>query len=289
MSSEMPAGVSRTALAVAGVRARERERADRWFDDQLAGVFVSTASGDSILEGVASLPGVTEVVAIRTRYFDDQVQAACATGIRQVVLFAAGLDSRAFRLDWPDNVQLFELDLPDLFALKEPVLASVGAVARCERRAVAVDLRGQWVDALTAAGFDPDTATVWMAEGLLPYLKQAEVDRLLATITELSAPGSRMAFDYTEQSGLDRLATYSTPGLRQVNAMLNPAEGDPADWLAAHGWQCSLYGLQGLGEHYGRPLSADADMMIFNANILVAASRAATSRSEQINPGSPAH
>jgi len=273
MSSEMPLGVSRTALGVAGVRALESERADRWFDDQLAGVFVSIAGSDLVLAAAVSLPGAPEAVAIRTRYFDDRMRAACAAGVRQVVIFAAGLDSRAFRLDWPDNVRLFELDLPDLFAFKEPVVASAGAVAKCRRRTVAVDLREQWADALTAAGFDPDVATMWMAEGLLQYLKQAEVDRLLATVTELSAPGSRMAFDYSEQSGLDRLATYAkTPELRQVNALISRSEGNPADWLAAHGWQRRLYGLQALGEQYGRPLPADADMALWNANILVAAS-----------------
>jgi methyltransferase (TIGR00027 family) len=191
-----------------------------------------------------------------------------------VVVFAAGLDSRAFRLDWPDNVRLFELDLPDLFAFKEPVVASAGAVARCRRGVIAVDLRGQWADALTIAGFDPGAATMWLAEGLLSYLEQAEVDRLLTTVTELSAPGSQMAFDYTEQSGLDQLATYTTMAeVRHVSALLNPVEVTPADWLANHGWQYGRYGLQALGEQYSRPLPAGTDLVFWNANILVAASR----------------
>jgi methyltransferase (TIGR00027 family) len=290
-SGEVPSGVSRTAVWTAGVRARESERPDRWFDDQLAGVFASTAGiGLTPEESVAVMPGVNEIMAIRTRFFDDQMRAACAAGIRQVVVFAAGLDSRAFRLDWPDNVQLYELDLPSLFAFKEPVLASVGAVARCGRGVVAVDLRGQWADALSAAGFDPGAATMWLAEGLLSYLKQADVDRLLATVTELSAPGSQMAFDYIEHAGLDRLATYTTSTeVRQVSALLNPDEVTPVGWLAAHGWQHSRYGLQALGQHYGRPLPADTDWVLWNANILVAASRAATPRPDHINLGLPSH
>jgi len=274
MSGELPSGAGRTAIWAAGVRARESERADRWFDDQLAGVFASAAGSDATLVPTALLPGANEIMAIRTRFFDEQMRSACAAGIRQVVVFAAGLDSRAFRLDWPDNVRLFELDLPDVFAFKEPVLASAGAVARCERGVVAVDLREPWADALTAAGFDPGTATIWVAEGLLPFLKQAEADQLLATVTELSAPDSQMAFDYAEQAGLDRLATYTTTAeLRQLNAMLNPAEGSPADWLATHGWQRSLCALQALGEHYGRPVPADADWAIWSMYFFVAASR----------------
>jgi methyltransferase (TIGR00027 family) len=280
MSGEIPSGVGRIAVWLAGVRARESERADRWFDDQLAGVFASAAKiGPTPEESEALIPGVDEIMAIRTRFHDDQVRAACAAGVRQVVLFAAGLDSRAFRLDWPDDVRLFELDLPDLFGFKEPVLASAGAVARCGRQVVAVDLRGEWADALTAAGFDPGTATVWLAEGLLYYLKQTEVERLLATATELSAPGSQMAFDYVEQTGLDQLATYTTSSeVRQVNALLNPAAVNPVDWLATHGWQHSGYRLQALGEHYGRPLPTDTDWAIWGACIFVAASRAATSQ-----------
>src|SRR6185369_11465374 len=139
----------------------------------------SAAGGGVAPQAAAAPPGTSEFLAIRARFFDDQARAACAAGIRQVVLLAAGLDCRAFRLDWPGGVWMFELDLPEMFAFKEPVLTSVGAVARCGRVVVAVDLRGQWVDTLTAAGFDPGTATGWFAEGLLPYLSATEGDRLL--------------------------------------------------------------------------------------------------------------
>jgi methyltransferase (TIGR00027 family) len=49
---------------------------------------------------------------IRTQFFDDYLLDATAHGIRQVVLLAAGLDTRAYRLSWPRGAHVYELDLP---------------------------------------------------------------------------------------------------------------------------------------------------------------------------------
>jgi methyltransferase (TIGR00027 family) len=275
MSGAEPSGVSRTAVLVAGLRAREGERADPWFDDQFAGAFLTAAGGGAARAAAALPPGTSEYMAIRTRFIDDHVRMVSAAGIRQVVLLAAGLDCRAFRLDWPEDMRLFELDLPDLFAFKEPVLASVEAVAQCRRDVVAVDLSGQWADALTAAGFDPGVAALWLAEGLLPYLDQAQSEHLLATATELSAPGSHMVFDYVEPLVLEQLKTTHTlpEDLRQVAALLKPAEGSPVDWLGTHGWQYNFFRMPALGEQYGRPWPADTDVVGMNATMLITASR----------------
>src|SRR5690349_21312242 len=156
-------GVGRTAVWVAGLRAAENARPDRLFDDPFAAGFVEafgTASGGA--PATVGVPaGASAFLAIRTRFYDDQARAAPASGARQVVLLAAGLDCRAFRLDWPDGTRVFELDLPDVFAFKEPVLASAGAAARCVRSVVPVDLREPWADPLVAAGFAPDATTCW--------------------------------------------------------------------------------------------------------------------------------
>jgi methyltransferase (TIGR00027 family) len=267
-------GVSRTAVWVAGLRADESARADRLFDDQFAGTFVSFAGGGVAPEPVAMPPGTSEFLAIRTRFYDDQAWAAVTAGISQVVLLAAGLDCRAFRLDWPDGVRLFELDLPEIFSFKEPVLASVGAVARCTRVVVAADLRGPWVDTLAAAGFDEGAATEWLAEGLLPYLQHEESDRLLAAVTGLSAPGSRLVVDYLEATAVERPAMRATTdAVRQMGAQLLPTVDSPAEGLAKRGWRAELFRVPALGVHYGRPLPADADMVASNATVLATASR----------------
>jgi methyltransferase (TIGR00027 family) len=110
---------------------------------------------------------------------------ACVSGCRQVVLVAAGLDTRAFRLSWPAGVSLFEMDLPAVLAFKEQVLTSTDAVPRCHRVAVAVDLREDWLSQLVTAGFQPATPTVWLLEGLLIYLTADEATTLLRAVTGL--------------------------------------------------------------------------------------------------------
>ena len=126
MPESLPAGVGLTALAVADARARETDRPDRLFDDPFAHLFIDHAG--AAFTPVPSEGGVdiramrAEYVAIRTRYFDDALLTATAAGCRQVVLLAAGLDTRAFRLAWPGATHLFELDVPDVLAFKSRVL-----------------------------------------------------------------------------------------------------------------------------------------------------------------------
>ena len=133
-------------------------------------------------------------MAVRTKFFDDFfLQRRAAGGIRQAVILASGLDSRAYRLAWPAGTTVYEIDQPEVIEFKTRTLAELGAEPTAERRTVAMDLRYDWPSALIEAGFDPDQPTAWSAEGLLGYLPPEAQDRLLDTITELSAPGSRVA------------------------------------------------------------------------------------------------
>ncbi len=166
-------GVAKTALGVAMVRARESRRDDRLFDDPYAQAFVAAVPGAfpeepkteeqlAALGPLASLGAVFYVHAvIRTRFFDDYLTAATAAGCRQVVLLAAGLDTRAFRLAWPKDTRVFEVDLPGVLAFKDTVLAARNAVPSCERTTVPADLRGDWTAALAEAGFDRTGPAAW--------------------------------------------------------------------------------------------------------------------------------
>ncbi len=264
-------GVGRTAVWVAAMRATETARPDRLFDDPLAGVFVAaTRSGAAeVPSGVATPPGASEFVAIRTRFYDDYVREACAAGVRQVVILAAGLDSRAFRLDWPDGVRLFELDLPEVFAFKDSVLERHGAVAGCARITVAVDLREDWAESLTSAGFDPAAPTAWLAEGLLQYLSMAENDRLATTVTALSGQDSRLAFDHMTSSAHSRAAVRETSEqVRKMGVTFLSTLDDPVGWLATHGWQATISRIPALGVSYGRPLPEYVDLAASNTTIL---------------------
>ena len=129
---------------------------------------------------------------LRTRYFDDWLgDLTRARAVDQVVILGAGLDTRAYRLSWPDGLIVYELDREAVLRHKEEVLVRAGAVARCTRRIVAADLTSDWSAALLAAGFDPAHATAWLLEGLLFYLDASTGARLVDTLTDLSASRSR--------------------------------------------------------------------------------------------------
>ncbi|WP_343709314.1 class I SAM-dependent methyltransferase [Mycobacterium sp.] len=141
----------------------------------------------------AGVQRMTDNMAVRTKFFDEFFLDATTAGIRQAVILASGLDARAYRLPWPDGTTVYEIDQPQVIAFKSRTLAELDAQPTAHRRAVAVDLRDDWPAALQAAGFDPAQPSAWSAEGLLGYLPPDAQDRLLNIITELSAPGSRIA------------------------------------------------------------------------------------------------
>jgi methyltransferase (TIGR00027 family) len=135
-------------------------------------------------------------IVVRTNYFDSYLVAAADAGVRQVVILASGLDSRAYRLDWPAETVVYEVDQPRVIEFKTTTLAGLGAQPTAERRTVPIDLRYDWPTALQAAGFDPQAPTAWLAEGLLIYLPPEAQDRLFDNITAQSAPGSAVATEY---------------------------------------------------------------------------------------------
>jgi methyltransferase (TIGR00027 family) len=134
--------------------------------------------------------------AVRTHFFDTFFGDAVADGIRQIVILASGLDSRAYRLDWPAGTTVYEIDQPQVLEFKSTTLAENGVTPSADRREVAIDLRQDWPAALREAGFDPGAPTAWLAEGLLIYLPPDAQDRLFDNITGLSVPGSTIATEF---------------------------------------------------------------------------------------------
>lgn len=258
-------GVSETALGAAEMRAEEAARPDRLFDDPYAAAFVSAAPPlfpdlPSIVEDPALAALKEEFVtgvAIRTRFYDDYLLAACAAGCRQVVLLAAGLDTRAFRLQWPVDLRLFEVDLPGLFTFKEAVLEQQGATPTCSRTVVDIDLREDWSAELTATGFDPMRSSAWTAEGLLPYLSNDDAARLLTNVGELCTSGSRLSFDYDELAAGSALSKLrAAPGMEEVALMWDGGLSEsPVEWMQAHGWLVTKRDRAAVASGYRRPLA----------------------------------
>jgi methyltransferase (TIGR00027 family) len=215
--------VGTTALAMAGVRAIETNRSAGLITDPFAEGFIAAVRPPIAIptrpDGTGATPlwaSLTAYVAVRSLFFDRYLADATSSGISQVVLIAAGLDARAFRLDWPTGCRVFEIDQPKVLEFKDEVLEERGARAGCDRATVPVDLRDDWPAALRTTGFAPSRPTVWLAEGLLQYLVADAERGLFDRVHDLSAPGSRFAADHV---GSGAVPSPGDPGIEEAQEM----------------------------------------------------------------------
>ena len=279
---DLATSVGATATMVAAQRALASARPQKLIDDPFAAPLVRAVGIDfftrmvdgqvDYAEGDEFDPDkMSHGMAVRTRFFDQHFLAATEAGVRQAVILASGLDSRAYRLAWPDGTVVYEIDMPEVIDFKTTTLAGLGAEPTAERRTVAVDLRDDWPAALKAAGFDPTAPTVWSAEGLLVYLPPEAQDTLFDTIAALSAPGSRLACEFIRDT-----AVFASPAWREHREKLSAIGfeleiGDLVyhgernhiiEYLAAAGWTVS-------GREVGE-LYADAGLQYGDDELAVA-------------------
>lgn len=195
--------IGATARWTAAARARESERPDRLFADPLAHSMAG-AEGFALLDAEPKESQGNPYLPIRTRFFDDWLERVTEQhSVRQIVFVAAGMDTRTFRLSWPNGTTLWELDRPALLDLKGTTLAAAGAVPTCNRRTLGVDLAlDDWPERLQAAGFDPMIPSAWLVEGFFQYLEEAAVERVLAAITTVAAPASLLGADFISRDFL---------------------------------------------------------------------------------------
>lgn len=262
---DIATSVGSTAVMVAAARARETAAADPLIRDPFAGLLVAGAGtgmwenflDDSMQDRIAAAdPEVAAVFAnmlsyqaVRTHFFDAFFTDAVGAGIRQIVILASGLDSRAYRLPWPDGTVVYEIDQPKVLQYKAATLAEHGAAPAAQLRAVPVDLRHDWPAALTAAGFDSARPSAWLVEGLLMYLPAEAQDLLFERITELSAPGSRVSAEAVGHHDEERRAAMRQRWEKMADELgiqrsvdigeltyNDPHRADLVEWLATHGW-----------------------------------------------------
>jgi methyltransferase (TIGR00027 family) len=192
---------------------------------------------------------------IRTRFFDDFLLDSCRSlGVRQVVLAAAGLDTRAFRLNWPSETQVYELDLPEVLDTKEEVIEAVGAETSCERRTIRADLSQEtWPETLLDADYQPESPSVWLIEGLLFYLTRAAVHGLLKKVGALTVTGSLLGLDVMNR-GLffSPVAWPMQAALARRGAPGRFGTNDPEKLMAHHGWEADARQPGEKGANYGR-------------------------------------
>jgi methyltransferase (TIGR00027 family) len=228
--------------------------------------FTQVASGERALSELGDDNGfalLTDLFAVRTRFFDNFLTDAGRAGIRQAVILASGLDARPYRLWWPAGTTVYEIDQPQVIEFKTQTLRGLAAAPTADRRAVGIDLRREWPDALRRLGFDATKPTVWIAEGLfIGFLTPVTQDRLLDDVTAMSAAGSRMAADFLpnrswpflsqEHALAERWRPYGFDGDLTELTYLDE-EHDAAESLAALGWKTFVMDLADLFTATGLP------------------------------------
>jgi methyltransferase (TIGR00027 family) len=272
-SWDITTSVGWTALNVATARALEAQKPNPLVVDPFAEVFCRAVGGASadVLDGKAPEHRLktewgehfVNFQAARTRYFDDYFRRAADAGVRQVVIVAAGLDSRAYRLPWPAGTTIFELDRSPVLEFKRQALTASGALANAERREVAVDLRDDWPEALRNSGFDGLQRSAWIVEGLLIYLSATAQQQLFTGIDALASVGSHLAVedgspmppdDFSAAVEEERAA--AAEGEQHVffqlvyNEQCAPAE----QWFGERGWTATPTPLAACLRDVGRPV-----------------------------------
>jgi methyltransferase (TIGR00027 family) len=214
----------------------------------------------------------TDSIAVRTRFFDDFFLNSARDGIRQSVILAAGLDARAYRLAWPPGSVVYEVDQPEVVEFKDSAMSKLGAAPTTERRTVSIDLREDWPAALRGSGFDTTRPTSWSAEGLLMYLPPEAQDRLFDNITELSAPGSKLATEFHPDSGPtmtqraqkfnDRWAKFGCD-IELSGLFYEGERTNVVDYLTDRGWRVTARARRDLFGDYGLEFPDDDEMAQF--------------------------
>ena len=251
MSASAIHGVGLTSLWIAATRAVESESESPLFCDPYA----RTLAGERGFEVLRSLDALSTArpptLEMRTRFLDDEMTAAARGGTRQIVSLAAGMDARAYRLDWPAGTIYFELDQPDVLAYKEEKLSD--ASPRCDRRSIGVDLREDWPADLRRSGFDANASTLWLVEGLLPYLHEPQATELLSRITQVASAGDVLLFDILGRS------VFASPWVRYLvdfvaglGAPWHFGSDEPESLLAPLGWDVEVTEVGVIGHRLGR-------------------------------------
>jgi methyltransferase (TIGR00027 family) len=298
---DIATSVGATAVMVALARAAETTTADPLIRDEFAEPLVSTPelagvrevaswwtdpdadrdTPDAADDDTVSFQQMIDYQAVRTHFFDAFFASAASAGIRQYVILAAGLDSRAYRLNWPDDTVVYEIDMPAVLEYKGATLNAHGATPTTTRREVAIDLRQDWPAALRAAGFEPARPTAWLAEGLLPFLPGGAQEAMFSAVDGLSSPGSRVAVevfgvDDTRRQEFEQRWKKIRAAREQRGQQMsfdpfdlwygNDGRPDCADWFSTHGWATRSVDSSDESSRLGRQMWAvDDERGFFNS------------------------
>ncbi|BBX04432.1 SAM-dependent methyltransferase [Mycolicibacterium moriokaense] len=292
-SWDLASSVGTTATMVAAARAVSSREHNALFDDPYAAPLVRAVGLEfftRLVDGEVELPDDAEPggpaflatsIAVRTRFFDDFFKDACAAGVRQAVILASGLDSRAYRLPWSDGTIVYEIDQPRVIEFKTATMTSIGARPAAEHRTVGIDLREDWPKALRDSGFDVNQPTAWSAEGLLVYLPPEAQDRLFDNITALSAPGSQLATEYHPDAAASigsrmkaiKAQLDDAPDLDITQLFYDGERNGVVEYLTERGWHVSARRRPDVFAGYGREFPDTEALVPLRDSLAVIATR----------------
>ena len=257
--------ISHTARIVAAKRAIEQMNSNPLFEDPYA----AALAGDEVENLLAKWREVahrqhraledvilkrTRYIAIRTRYFDDLLQSTLPRLAQpQIVILGSGLDTRAYRFQWPPETQVFEVDLPGVLNYKAEVLQQVSPV--CHHHLIGGDLENLqtgWVKGLLEVGLDKDAPTIWLLEGVSMYLPESAVYSLLRTISALSSSGSVLGVDGVTSGSIAAAQRARKADRGRVIRNWQFGCDDPQQLLKNYGWNAEVSQPQDIGKAYGR-------------------------------------
>jgi methyltransferase (TIGR00027 family) len=292
-SWDVASSVGATATMVAASRALASKEPNPLIVDPFAAPLVRAVGIEfftRLADGEISPSGDTAstaalmntVIAVRTKFFDDFFTTAASAGTRQAVILASGLDSRPYRLPWPDGTVVYEIDQPKVIEFKTATMTDIGATPTAQRRTVAIDLRDDWPAALRRSGFDETQPTAWSAEGLLAYLPPEAQDRLFDNITALSAPGSQLATEFNPDpsAGIGQRAAAMRSEWQKhgfdvdLSQLFYEGERNPVvEYLTGHGWQVSARPRPEVWARYGKELPDTDELAPLRNSLAVIATR----------------
>jgi methyltransferase (TIGR00027 family) len=274
---------SLTAISTAAMRAIEMEKPtdERICSDPFARKmipawfysFMKRVSATDYAERRAG--GDLSFIVARCRYMDDLLSESLDRRLQQLVILGAGFDSRAYRFDrLKDGVNVFEVDHPATQRAKVKKLRQILAPGGLPDYVtfVPIDFTHEGLEArLPEGGYSDQRLTLFIWEGVTPYLDAPAVDSTLAFVIHNTPPGSAIVFDYMckqpapqpKRDGVILLVSFLRSFFQEVRSFkIEQEQIEP--FLASRGFSqvrsvtgADLHARYFTGNNAGRKVTAD--------------------------------
>jgi len=191
---------------------------------------------------------------LRTLFIDHYVENELKNEeIKQVVVLGCGMDSRPYRLQIPSHLHWFEVDMPHVLEYKHNILSRLKeAVPKCHIHTVAIDLCDpEWPKQLQDATFSPSEPSLWILEGLIGYLTESDVHKLLDNVASLSTKGSKIVLTSPNKTFLE-ISRDTLPTTSPFFALHKYSTDQPDLLLTSRGYaNTELHTIRSIAEKFG--------------------------------------